>query len=65
MFYSENPRRKHSLFVRICPNIVLKELPSWFIQWWLKFGAELPILPSSIQHHFSLWVDSHPHFTST
>ena len=54
MFYYENLRRKHSWFIRISPNILSKEIPSWFIQWRLKFGAELPILPSSLQQHSSL-----------
>ena len=56
MLYYENPIRKHSWFIRICPNILSKEIPSWFVQWWLKFGAELSILPTSLQTHFPLWV---------
>lgn len=61
--YYENFKTKYSYFIRICPIIFNTYLPYWLIQLWLKFGAELNIIPKLILAQFLTCVESHPKFT--
>lgn len=37
----------------------LKELPTWFYDWWQKYGGSLKILPKPILKLYKTWADIH------
>ncbi|XP_059643537.1 uncharacterized protein LOC132285374 [Cornus florida] len=59
-FFYENPKHKHSWFLKICPQSVKADFPNWVISWWAIFGPDLDILPESIQQLYLPWQQFHP-----
>ncbi|KAL9689167.1 hypothetical protein QQ045_033601 [Rhodiola kirilowii] len=51
----ENPKHKHSWFVRICPVAYKSDIPAWFILWWQHFGTTEEILPKDFKDRFWNW----------
>ncbi|XP_058195990.1 uncharacterized protein LOC131312325 [Rhododendron vialii] len=65
-FYYQNQRRKHSWFLKICPNLVgQQELPNWFYMWWCKFGTRSDYLIPEVQKELEFFTNHHPQLQET
>ena len=59
-FYYENPKRKHTWFIKLCSQIIVQDLPNWFIQWWISHGPSVRILPTKFLQLYNKWVKVSP-----
>lgn len=59
-FLYENPKRKHSWFFRVCPEVYKRDMPNWFYQWWLKYGPSIKILPEPFKGLYTQWAETSP-----
>ncbi|CAL5384188.1 unnamed protein product [Camellia sinensis] len=44
-FFYMNPPRNHSWFIRVIPELLQNDLPTWFLVWWNKFGIQIDAFP--------------------
>jgi len=63
-FLYENPTRKHSWFIKLCPNLFGQQIPNWFFKWWKLYGPSLDILNPLFKGLYSQWVDISPKIIS-
>ena len=59
-FLYENPKKKHSWFFKICPEVYKHDIPNWVYKWWLSYGPSVKILPEILKNYFNQWVEISP-----
>lgn len=59
LFY-ENPKRKHSWFIKISDNVFKQGIPCWFQKWFILYGPTIQILPEPFKELYLEWVKISP-----
>lgn len=54
--YYNNPRHKHTWFIKVCAKIFSEPIPNWFINWWLYHGPTTKILPYAFNKLYKEWA---------
>ena len=64
-FLYENPQRKHTWFFKVCENVykLNKDIPNWFVNWWLSYGPSIDILPEDpFRNLYGEWITVSPRY---